>query len=426
MDQKSLSHSNTTNLKQDLLKFFSLPQFRSGQLEIIKHLIEKRDVLAILPTGAGKSLCFQFVAPHVQKMVLVISPLIALMKDQVHGLRERGIPSACLYRGQDPLEKRMIFSEIRHQGPFVLYLSPERVQKTGFAPWLLKQNLALIAIDEAHCITQWGHDFREEYLQLQIFKELRPDVPILALTATATPQVLDDISQFLNLKEPIRMIRGFYRPNLYFQTQECYSEEEKLHCIKSALKQFSDGRVLIYCGTRKATEALALELAPSFPQIGYYHAGMQLSERTRIQKEYLERKLRILIATNAFGMGIDQPDVRLVIHFNITADIDSLYQQMGRAGRDQKPSTCLVLYSRRDKALQSYFINTSEASRLIKNKRWRALDAIVEYAESFICRHRFILEYFEDPQILTHCGHCDVCDPNSERKVPIQLSLPLK
>ncbi|MBC7741062.1 MAG: ATP-dependent DNA helicase RecQ [Bdellovibrionaceae bacterium] len=404
-------------LETQLEKSFNLSSFRIGQREIINAVLAKQDALAVLPTGGGKSLCYQFPAIYTQKLVVVISPLIALMKDQVSALQKRGIPSGCLYSGQTEDEKRKIFAQINLGGTYLLYLSPERVQKEGFQKWILTKDIALFAIDEAHCVSQWGHDFRAEYAELKILKVLRPDVPILALTASATPTVLDDIAKNLHLVNPQRMVHGFYRPNLYYQVEPCLDDDYKSSLLLQSLKQFPDGRVLIYCGTRKITEELAAFLEKRVDQVGFYHAGLSTTERTRVQEAYAEGDLRILVATNAFGMGIDQPNVRLVVHFQMPANIDSLYQEMGRAGRDGFNSTCLMLYSKKDKGLQSYFIQTSTALKAIKNLRWRNLEALVSYSEAGECRHSEILTYYKDSQRLKKCGHCDVCDPESPRRV---------
>ncbi len=406
-----------------LRQHFQLENFRLGQREIIESVLGGNDVIAVLPTGGGKSLCYQFVAVQKQKLVLVISPLIALMMDQVRSLKKMGIPAGCLHSGQSQDEKREVFRELSRGGTFVLYISPERTQKEGFQKWVRDFKIALFAIDEAHCVSQWGHDFREEYSQLKSLKELRPDVPVLALTASATPFVLQDISKQLKLKSPVKHVHGFYRPNLYYQVEHCADEDEKLGMLKEALRKFVDGRVIIYCGARKNTEMLKSELEPEFERVGFYHAGLTSSERTQTQEEYSSGDLRILIATNAFGMGIDHPDVRLVIHYQMPANIDSLYQEMGRAGRDGKESTCLLLYAKKDKALQSYFIRSTKAPSQIVNSRWRALDHLVEYAEGSECRHSEILTYYRDSQRIEACGHCDVCDPNSDRRVEKPVSV---
>lgn len=396
---------------------FNLAAFRPGQKEIIWSIIHNKDVLAVLPTGGGKSLCFQFPAVFKKELVIVVSPLIALMKDQVRSLQNNGIPAGAIYSGQTEDEKRKIFSDIQKGGPYVLYLSPERVQKEGFQQWIRSKNIALFAIDEAHCVSQWGHDFRAEYGQLNILKRLRPDVPTLALTASATPTVLHDIARQINLKNPEKRVHGFYRPNLYFQVEMCDSEEQKDRLLVQGIQQHPEGRIIVYCGTRKKTEEVHQELSNIFSGVGYYHAGLTPTKRTEVQEKYMKGDLRILVATNAFGMGIDQADVRLVIHYHMPATIDALYQEMGRAGRDGNDSTCMMLYAAKDKGLQSYFIQSSDAPQEIKSARWRNLDALVNYSESSECRHGEILTYYQDAQRIQSCGHCDNCDPLSSRKI---------
>ena len=403
--------------KQLLQEKFGLSEFRHGQLEIISSVLQGADVLAVLPTGGGKSLCFQLPAVLNDGLVIVISPLIALMRDQVRSLNARGIAAGALHSGQSTDEKRRVFQDLAVGGAYLLYLSPERTQKEAFHRWLQNRKITLIAVDEAHCVSQWGHDFRIEYAQLKTLKALRPDVPMLALTASATPLVLTDIAKHLGLRNPAKHVYGFYRPNLYYQVESCVDQDRKLAFVEQALTQTPSGRVIIYCGTRKLTEAVSQVLKKKFAGVAYYHAGLSPEDRNDIQHDYNSGAARILVSTNAFGMGIDHPDVRLVIHFNMPANIDSLYQEMGRAGRDDAHSTCLLLFEKKDKSLQSYFIQSSEAPADIKRSRWNNLDAILDYAESGECRHAGILTYYQDAQRLKKCGHCDACDPKSVRKI---------
>jgi ATP-dependent DNA helicase RecQ len=400
-----------------LQSHFGMDEFRLGQREIIQSALSGQDAIAVLPTGGGKSLCYQYPALVKNKLVVVISPLIALMKDQVDGLSRIGIRSGFLHSGQTENEKREVFYQLNQGGAFVLYLSPERTAKEGFQKWIQGRDIALFAIDEAHCVSQWGHDFREEYAQLKILKNICPQVPILALTASATPFVLKDIAKQLDLRDPIKHVHGFYRPNLYYQVEPVADDFEKMRFLRQAIKQFPQGRILIYCGTRNITEELAASLSNEFPGVDFYHAGLGSADRQKRQENFAYGVSRILIATNAFGMGIDHPDVRLVIHYQMPANIDALYQEMGRAGRDGRDSTCILLYAKKDKGLQSFFITRSKAAAGVLKSRWRALDNLVSYAEGGECRHAEILTYYQDSQRIESCGHCDVCDKRSERRV---------
>lgn len=399
------------------LKNFGLSSFRLGQCEIIDSVFAGSDAISVLPTGGGKSLCYQLPAVYLKKLVIVISPLIALMRDQVEALKRHGIPAGCLHSDQTHEEKLAVFRALDQGGAFVLYLSPERAQKEAFHAWIKNRDIALFAIDEAHCVSQWGHDFREEYGQLKILKKIRPDIPVLALTASATPLVLDDIAKNLKLQNPKRHVHGFYRPNLYYQVVNCADDGEKFSYLQQALLQNPEGKVIIYCGTRKMTEEVARFLSKQYRGVGFYHAGLSGEDRSAIQDSYGQGRIRILAATNAFGMGVDHPDVRLVVHYQMPANIDALYQEMGRAGRDGKKSTCLMLYAKKDKGLQSYFIQTSDAPAEIKRSRWNTLDALVAYAEGGECRHSEILTYYQDSRRIEHCGHCDSCDPAALQKI---------
>jgi ATP-dependent DNA helicase RecQ len=405
---------------------FGIQSFRHGQWEIISSVLSGQDTLAVMPTGGGKSLCYQLPSLCRKGITLVITPLISLMRDQVTALKAKGIPCGCINSNQDAAENRRVFHELKVHDSFLLYLSPERIQKPGFEGWVKTAPISLFAVDEAHCVSQWGHDFRPDYGKLNVLRASRPDVPILATTATATPQVLNDIAKQLALKEPRRHVYGFYRPNLYYQVEYCDDETEKMALVREALDRTHLGRIIIYAGTRKQSENLNSELGRSYPGVDYYHAGLSSEERDAIQDKYDNGAVRILVATNAFGMGVDSPDVRLIVHYQMPANLDSYYQEVGRAGRDGAHSTCLLLYAKKDRGLQSFFIRESSAPLEIKNARWRSLDAIIQYAEGGECRHSGILTYFKDVDRIQSCGHCDVCDPDSPRRVPHTFVAPVK
>ena len=286
--------SKISQIEKVLHDHFGLASFRKGQLGIIESILTPRDTMAVLPTGGGKSLCYQLPAVVTGRLVIVISPLIALMQDQVRGLRALGLSAGCLHSGQATEDKRSVFQAIRKGGTYVLYLSPERVQKPGFVDWIKTQDVAMFAIDEAHCVSQWGPDFRPDYAKLKLLREWKPTTPILALTASATPTVLEDIIVTLGLKNPDRHVRGFYRPNLFYQVGVCENDEEKMEWLKAAIRRTPEGRILVYCGTRASTETLAEELAREFESVAFYHAGLSPDARNEAQQKVNDSQQKMI------------------------------------------------------------------------------------------------------------------------------------
>jgi len=384
---------------------FGYGAFRPLQREIIETSLAGRDVFALLPTGGGKSLCFQLPALHRPGLTVVVSPLIALMKDQVDQLQAAGVAATFL---NSTLTAEEAKSRLRglHRGEWrLLYVAPERLMLDEWKENLANWNVTALAIDEAHCVSEWGHDFRPEYRQLARLRKLLPEVPVMALTATATERVRDDIVRHLQLRDPAVFVASFNRPNL---TYRVLAKDQPLKQIIDFVRKREDESGIIYCATRATTERVAEALAGRGFSARAYHAGLDAGERARNQELFLRDECRIICATIAFGMGINKPNVRWVIHHDLPKNIEGYYQETGRAGRDSLPSDCLLLFSGGDAAKQTHFIDemTDEHEKAVARNQLRVM---MHYAESAGCRRRELLDYFGEKFPLDECGACDNC-----------------
>jgi ATP-dependent DNA helicase RecQ len=331
-----------------------MPAFRQPQRAIIDAVLEKKDTLVVMPTGGGKSLCFQLPALLLPGVTLVVSPLIALMKDQVDALQARGLPAGLLNSSQTLEEQRGTLDAIRQRSLKLVYVAPERFRSQSFLNALPADAISLFAIDEAHCLSQWGHDFRPDYMRLGEARKALGSPPCIALTATATPEVQADIKVALEMKEPAEFVAGFARENLSFNVRKIGSNADKQEAILRLIKQHKTG--IVYCATRKSVDAVAATIEPLAGSVIRYHGGLSDKERTEAQEIFMQRKSDVVVATNAFGMGIDRADIRFVCHYEMPGSVEAYYQEGGRAGRDGAPSVCEMLFSYADKRVQDFFI----------------------------------------------------------------------
>ena len=420
-----------------LKNYYGYTSFRKGQEDVIKSLLSGRDTLAVMPTGAGKSVCYQIPALCMEGITLVISPLISLMQDQVRTLRSMGIHGAYLNSSLTPRQMEKAIANAKDGMYKIIYVAPERLEMPSFIDFACSQNIPLVAVDEAHCISQWGHDFRPSYTQIADFIARLPKRPVVAaFTATATQMVKKDIVNNLHLREPYSMALGFDRENLYFSL---YKPVDKNEFVLNYVKAHEKKSGIIYCLTRRYVDEIAEMLQDNGIDALPYHAGLDDDERSFNQNEFIYDRAKVIVATNAFGMGIDKPDVRYVIHYNMPANIEDYYQQAGRAGRDGEPSECILLYSARDVRINEYLINKSEENEELDPKevkkhieiKLEKLKLMTFYATSkTTCLRKRILNYFGETY-MPPCNNCSYCvklrrETVKKQSVPTKVPVPSK
>ena len=390
----------------DLLKkHFGYDQFRPLQAEIIASVLERRDTLVLMPTGGGKSLCYQLPALRFDGLTLVVSPLVALMKDQVDTLKANGIAAEFINSSLTYPELNNVQRRVQRNAVKILYVAPERLAVAGFLDFLAERTVSLVAVDEAHCISMWGHEFRPDYRNLITLRHALPGVPCIALTATATEQVRRDIAGQLELTRPREFLAGFNRANLSYSVRP---KRNSVDALADLLDEYRGESCIVYCFSRKSTEDLATALGERGLSALPYHAGLDTTVRSQTQEQFIRDEVPIIVATIAFGMGIDKPDVRLVVHYDLPKSLEGYYQETGRAGRDGLPSECALFYSYGDKIKQDFFIDQIEDPAEQRNARDK-LERVIEFCDLQTCRRKYLLAYFGEDWQQDNCGGCDVC-----------------
>ena len=405
-------NSQLQNAKALLNKFFGYENFRPGQEEIIKHILNNEDCLGIMPTGAGKSICYQIPAMLFDGITIVVSPLISLMKDQVDSLNQVGIPATFINSTLTSSEYSQTIINILHNVYKIIYIAPERLDTDSFLNLLKQLNISMFAIDEAHCVSRWGHDFRPTYTEIaNVILNLKVRPVVTAFTATATELVKDDIINLLHLKEPFTLTTGFDRPNLYFSVE---TPENRKDFIYKYVKEHSNESGIIYCLTRKTVDNIYDNLLKLGISVSKYHAGMTEKQRTLNQDDFVYDRTSVMVATNAFGMGIDKSNIRYVVHYNMPRDLESYYQEAGRAGRDGDFSDCILLFSRADIVTNKLLIEQGNPYGEHFSE-YQKLNEMVDYCNTDKCLRKYLLEYFGETPSFTQCDNCSNCNSEIEK-----------